>query len=548
MSEIPSPNREYFQGEDIPAEWIASDKEEIKAIGNDSLRTEVQLLARLHDKAITHERLIKSYERVEEMVRSGQVKIEDAAIWMDKIAIKDQSLEEPEGQKEGKSEIKQDAQQRSDIKTAETLADVLGVPKTEEQIARYRGAEANMIPFQFSVGSEPKFFQHLKENEAELWRSRALLTTIAANKKNAAGYEDLGMNNEAKGFTKNDLTMLLFSRNSYEIPKDGQNGNREITPDESAPLRALAMYVRMIRNNENIRDLLLHGAKIKIGGTPCPETFAKVTDGANFRGMKMAMRIWLMGKLGMDKDKAEDAENIAWNLVYSSNIIEEVDTRFNPKMKNEKRIPPAVPQFKSMNMWMLMHPQERFEAKLGAGKPGPVDINSAEAWGALGGWALRKVRAKNWDPRTLQFFPQTMFKNQFQDEKMQVDMGGTKMTFEEFLLNCSDKLTRDPEADLDIENIDWNNFNNTPFGSYQSDAIGSATKIFGIYDKGSWDKTIFALGDVCRKLKMESKYIENLLMVINGIDTSKDELKVLNLNWLAWKIYISDLKRDPRVF
>ena len=78
------------------SKWLVETPDELDGIKHDKLRVEIRLLARAPDPFVDTRVLSDSYKRIDEMVRNGEVAIEDAAPWQIKISDRHEKLNEIE--------------------------------------------------------------------------------------------------------------------------------------------------------------------------------------------------------------------------------------------------------------------------------------------------------------------------------------------------------------------------------------------------------------------------------------------------------------------
>lgn len=371
---------------------------------------------------------------------------------------------------------------------AQALARELGVVDWHEQLETYRRAERAIMPIEIKVGAEPKFFPFIDERQREEWNVRASLVNAAALKKLAPSYDKLFPNDEAIGLAKADLQMLL---------------------DKPGVLHALSLYVSILKGDirtgqdVDLRDLFADRA--------VPKSFYEVKDASDISRVRNATEGWLTGNLGLDRVEAGDAEHIAWNLLYLSNVIEWGDSELPPHNRpsgTTNRLKP-IPGVKSVATWMMMHPEERLAAKIGG----------EETWSVLGEWALdNQRRFSGWTPAKEDILPDTMFPTVFHE--VRVD---DRNSLYGYLLHQGRELIVDPTKVLSP--IDWDKVGENPFSAYYYDKVNPAIQIFGVIDKGMTDKSYDSLGTACRKLGLDKKYRMTLLIALNGVDVKAKNLK-----------------------
>ncbi|MEK7113080.1 MAG: hypothetical protein AAB875_07260, partial [Patescibacteria group bacterium] len=308
------------------------------------------------------------------------------------LNIRDRKVQEIESQKGGGTF------------TPESFARAMGVAGAEEVEELYRRAEGAMLGIEIGVGQEPKFLIGEKQEVKDYWTARAKLSSACSIKSSAPGYDKLFPNDFANKITVHDLELLLGK----------QKGTWE----------AISLYAALIaeKNGNGASGLNAREILLKTDGkilTPelqavkqqlslsCPETVFEIKSDEEFLRFRESMVFWLRSHLELNENNAKDAEHIAWNLIYLSNIVEQYDSKVYRPGQDIKRLPPSIPQLKSQAMWMMMHPQERLEAKTKT-KEG----REGEAWSSLGEWALnlRKLHAGIEFPGVL---PIELFRNSF---------------------------------------------------------------------------------------------------------------------------------------
>lgn len=477
--------------EEAWASWLVESKGEVEGIKEDALRTEIRLLARRPDSMVTPEVLLGAYDRIDQLLRERKVTDEDVAKWQARIAMRHEGIAQ-----HGKpSEF-----------TPEDFAKALGVSGPEEQIKLYRRAERAILPIKVEVGSEPKFWPYIDEEKQEEWKARGSLATAAAVKRTAPSYDKLFPNDEAIGLTKADVEVLL--------------GKTEREERKRGAFEALSVYVALISDNKGQESALLKKWASKTNKS-LPASFFEIKDLKQVLAVRTAMENWLKTNFKLTDEEAEDAEHIAWNFLYLSNIVEFFDSRLNGRPNDSKRLPP-IPGLKSLPVWMIMHPEERLEAKLGGGK------EEAESWSQLGEWALDNMRRfPGWTPATEDILPDTLFETVFHEIKLN---GGTMY---EVLLENGEKLISNPETPLN--EIDFAKIRENPLTTYYFDKVNPAIFVFSVVDTGSLEKRISDLGTACRKLKMPKKYRETVLLAHYGVNTKAKSLKYVGgrMEWFG---------------
>jgi len=392
--------------------------------------------------------------------------------------------------------------------TPENFAKALGVASPEDQMDLYRRAEEALIPFAISVGNEPKFWPHIEATEQREWEARAILTTAAANKRQAPSSDKLIENDEAISFSRDKLQPLI---------------------DKKGVLYSLSVYTALICDKGNPRVLLDNDAPEELLNA-LPQSVLEIKGGGQLNAIREAMRYWLEKKQGLSEDEALDAEQISWNLIYLSNLIEHRDSK-EFQEEGLKRLAP-ISGLKSLPVWMMMHPQERLEAKL----------RQKEAWSVFGEWALKKKLTSSWKKEDDEILPAILFTNLLADIKL-----SAHGSLEDLLLKNGKSLLDDPKRE--IERINWDKPGDAPFADYYFDTINPAITIFSVITSGAQrDKNLTALGNACRKLNLDYGYREKLLMAWNGINAGSSKLRAA-MSGTDWMFYVGQLKRTvPNFF
>ncbi|HET7098628.1 MAG TPA: hypothetical protein VFI61_00100 [Patescibacteria group bacterium] len=449
----------------------------------------------------------------------------------------------------------------------EDYAKAMGQPTAEQQKELYLKAEENQtaIPMELTV---PSFLlpedPYLREKVQSEWKARAKLSSATAFKKTAPSVDKIFPNQDEIDITKEDLKALLS--------KEGV-------------IQSLSAYINIIAENKDLNILLpdaSRGEKF--------ESFFWINNLEGLHNFRENMRGWLENNFALDSLEARDAEQIAWNLTYLSDIVEDCDSTYNRKlivkpkpkdkesekksftdklkkrfnnlkesfpMKKEetKRMPP-VPQIKSLAVWMMMHPQERLKGK----------INANEAWGQFGEWALKRKRSVTSGFKVPEVLPKSLVVSVFKEIDVK-GKGKMSTSLYDVLVKTGEDILNEPTSfdnylttsstpfvgeDINWENvgIDWEGtVSEGPFGGYLFDKTSSAVKIFGLIQNGEWKGTLSDLANNCRKLKLKKYDRENLLKAIQGIDTRSSKLKAKGFDAIDWIFYLNGVKKySPNFF
>lgn len=355
---------------------------------------------------------------------------------------------------------------------AKAFAEAMGKVPPERQLELVREAEGAMLPVEISPTSPPDFFAHVSKEEQEAWMARSTLVVAAAKKKAAIKLEMLHPNDEGMGFTKEELKTLWEHK--------------------TGSFHATALYTHMIANNLNVSDVLGN-----VGPDLDFNKIFEIDDDPSFEALRKKMRKWLEVKMGLNEIQAQDAEQIAWNIVYTTGLLEDKDTRNNPKITDtsQGRNKGTVASLKNVATWVLMHPQERLEAKAKTDNPG-ANLSSREAWGAFGNWAVNMANKGKRIPRIL---PERLIGNGLSEIELKIrqSSGGVVETnMEEYLVKRAQQIlayANRPNANANamkatntqvINEIDWNNMGNAPFYTHFADRISPAVKIASVIAEG----------------------------------------------------------------
>lgn len=220
-----------------------------------------------------------------------------------------------------------------------------GVPPDQER-ARWTEVErAHEFYTRFTPGMEPRFYTSLSAPERQIYNDRWQLARAAFYKKAfSASPEDLGKNPD-----------LLLKKEQMER----LYGVEGVRP-------ALEWFVGIIINGTEVS--LSDGRTMNIWACE---------DETDFDLFRKAMREDALAGLEEDWQKME-ADAVAWNLVWVSNLLESADSRFTNSGERHYALPGAMI---SDDVRAVLHPQEKFENKALAG----------QAWGPFSQWGLTQM-------------------------------------------------------------------------------------------------------------------------------------------------------------
>ena len=297
------------------------------------------------------------------------------------------------------------------------------------------------------------------------------------------------------------------------------------------------------------------------------------------------------------KDRARDAEQISWNFVYSTSVLEHFDSR-DYRPAGTKRHGPSY--FWGLFQWTPMHLQERLEQKVARSvKEG--ERESKEEWSALGSWALHSfnngwwkreevekqyVKRKDGKPilvgngnKTVekkkipaerlgvQVLPDTLFRDALHSQSFHTvsdrqengktvyetglgkkdenkENNGDTSFFSIFNKIGNDVLS-DPRnvtrEDLETR-IDWSEKSDSPFVPFIYDEMRWADVVQQVFKKGAESRIGLAdLGEAVRNLRLPSSIRKRLLMVYFGIDSNSRTLRPKE-SQISWRLRLAAIK------
>lgn len=227
-------------------------------------------------------------------------------------------------------------------------------PEIEQ--ARWVDNEYSLEFYQrFTPTLEPRFYTELEDSkDRKLWDARWQLARAAYFKRVTSAFPE-------KQFENQDLQLLSTEQ-------------MEMLYNMRGVRQALEWYTRAIASNEEVT--LPDGKKKKIWDCK------KETDFEQFR---QAMRIKALGIKAeeLDKDEslwAKEADAVAWNWIWCSNLIESVDSRYSSSRERHGDLPGVMV---SDDTRSTFHPQEKYEDKCRSG--------SGLEWGAFGKWGVTQM-------------------------------------------------------------------------------------------------------------------------------------------------------------
>jgi len=263
------------------------------------------------------------------------------------------------------------------------------------------------------------------------------------------------------------------------------------------------------------------------------------------------------------QDRARDAEQIAWNFVYSTSVLENFDSRaYRPE--GTKRHGPS--NYWTLFQWMAMHPQERFEQKIVRG------TEAKEEWSALGTWGIHNVSTGVWAvnvggrvevrvPENLRVLPDSLIRSplfpSMHQGMQRLDGGRSVLTEngkkedEKCLFNILNSVGRNvlyyksgaKREELESR-IDWGAIGDAPFVPFIFDEMRWADVVLNVFKKGGQASRIGLpdLGEAMRNLRLNHESREKLLAVYFGINANSKELKPKEprLDWELRKVALKE--------
>lgn len=412
---------------------------------------------------------------------------------------------------------------------ANAFREAMGQPSVEQQRELYLKAEGQQaaIPIDIIV---PGFLLSGSPAEREIqqneWKARARLSTAANFKMTAPSFDKSFPNQAELDLTRENLHLLLSKEGVFQTA---------------------SAYVAIISGNLNLNQSLGFGSDL-------PNSFFDLNSIDSLQKVRDAMQNWLVTNYSMDEGSAREAEQIAWNLIYLSDVVEEFDSGYNKNVpEGHKRIPP-ISSIKSLPIWMMMHPQERLKAK----------VNSGESWSVFGEYASSKKRGLF--GKVPEILPRSLFTNVLKDIKVNdKKVGGLfglpifqkkePISLFSVMQNVGNNILanpivfdgyRSPSGGVEWKRVgvDWGSkVSEGPFSGHLFDSISPAIKVFGLIQTGEWKGSMKDLADSCRKLNLGRKDRETLLKAIEGIDPKANSLKAQSYNALTWRWHLGAVQR-----
>ncbi len=234
-------------------------------------------------------------------------------------------------------------------KQTENLADSLKRVSPKEERERWVDVEYRQEFYtRFTPSLEPRFYTELSEKERRLFDARWQLARAAYFKKATAAFPEKMIENQ---------DLILFGMEQmeklYEMP-----GVRQ----------ALEWYAQKIVSDKSFWD-----CKNELG----------------LEQVRREMREFIKKnteeiKKEKNKDEqdrlAKEADSVAWNWIWVSNLVESVDSRYSKSASGGRHngLPGVLV---SDDLRAVFHPQEKFENK----------CTKRQEWGAFGKWGVAQM-------------------------------------------------------------------------------------------------------------------------------------------------------------
>ncbi len=621
----PSRKEERIKGPDGEewAKWLVEDVGELEDIISDDLKIEIRLLARRPDSMVGPEVLGETYNRIDQLLREGKSKDEEVVLWQGRITERHRKLTQAEAPTVSTEEILQQFQENLGL-LPQAFAERMGAMAPERVLEAYRKAEENIVPFIIGPGQEPSFFVLYRdevelEYQRKLWEARSVLVQAAAYKLNATSIEGREgqpglINNDKMAIELNKIRLETLFRLPGVLPgisvyTEIISGEEFLTDPSSKPGDKLPGPLRstLLGEKSDIESLglskketgalLKEQAKLK---KSCPKRIWEAKQDS-FLELRKSIRFWLkikgrhllfrnkqekqsFIKSGRDieqivVDRARDGEQIAWNFIFTSGLIES----FNSRGENIRDDPLGPSNFMTLYLWMLLHPQERLENKTMKTKKlwkedSPDEKKELdkilylpkEEWSAFGTWIINNIRKGNWrmkgtkgaDGKERVEIPKIFTKNELIKDALRQGGGPNKKVLFDFpkkwgeilllkqgheIISDAETLTRklisgDPETP---EGKRWGKFTDAPFINYRFDWFRWANTVFSVFKKGeSRDVSLQNLAEAVRMLELKRQDRENLLIAWVGVNPNSTSRKPKPaMGKVDFAIYKQELKR-----
>lgn len=571
------------------ASWLIKSKGEWNEIENSKIKILTRVLARTPDEFANIAKLTKYYDDIEEGLIKGEYEDKDVAVFLSRITDRVSLLQDYESRK---NIYFQNEGQR-------TYRKEMGILSPEEHLKVARDAEENFEPLNITPTSQPGFlvlYEHdpeLLKEQRTYWEYRSIIVQQAFFKKNAGSTDSVanprpeqeGLDRLGIGFSKERLEFLFKQPGVLtsvclwtSIISDDEflNITKENMDNEDFEYNLRNVFLGKDERHldalkgKGVADVdieMLKKERLMLIGNrdderDCPRSIW-VARGPSFKKLRSSIRFWLktQGRHLLirngenikdipDKeilDRARDAEQISWCFIYSVNLLESFNSR--QYIKGERKsLGPS--DFMCLYLWMLLHPQERFEQKLKKNDRDGDNEVVKENWSSLGNWGVYNIQKNNWpkDERGKIVVPKILREDLVldslrQDQGIYVPDSNHEKAFYKFFKDKGNDLIKSPskfkhtdELYNDFYNRDvWKGIGDTPFVNYRFDVLRWALYVFNVFKKGKESEVkIKDLSESVRNLGLSKEERENLLKMFYGINPRLPYLQYLGGKF-EWK-------------
>jgi hypothetical protein len=233
----------------------------------------------------------------------------------------------------------------------------------EEERERWTDAEYDQEFYtRFQPNQEPLFYSRMDTEERRTCDARWQLARAAFVKKATANFPDKAQENQ-------DLTLL------------GKEQMERLYNIEGVK-QMMEGYVAAIIGKETPRGNRGFPAFVvgnDLGtGESVEKTFWEITDAAEFENFRKGLRARSIGSLELNALGEKEADAVAWNLIWVSNLVESADSRYSFSGVSHGKLPGVICAGEYRHS---LHPQERFENKCVSG----------HYWGVFGTWGVNQL-------------------------------------------------------------------------------------------------------------------------------------------------------------
>lgn len=284
-----------------------------------------------------------------------------------------------EGQKEMLESFKEERvnfEQFLGLSTKQTAELVEGLKKVpaREEMARWVDVEYKQEFYtRFTPNLEPRFYTELETSEERaLWDARWQLARAAFVKKATSGQPD-------KYREIQDLELLGKEQMErlYEMPgvRQMMEAYAQVIVNGKSPTLPSGKEMSFW-NIKDANDFELFRSSLRLETLSRNKEFlSQFPDLSIKKKDKKAKKEERARELALE---AKQADAVAWNLIWVSNLVESADSRYSYSGTSHQDLPAVT---LAIQYKYTLHPQERFEAK----------NLSGHFWGAFGKWGVTQV-------------------------------------------------------------------------------------------------------------------------------------------------------------